>query len=157
MTKEDLYNKLTNFKYIRQKDNFKGKSINGEQKEFEGLFMELQYGKFIEKNEPKSNEKIESNDKLLESRDNKKNIEITNLNDIIKSDFDFDFNNIINPYTNHPFNQIRVNSNEESKNEDDKNEEKLKNIPESDESTGERKTYRIRRAIIFKRPAKEKE
>ena len=49
--KEDLYNKLNDFKYLKQQSKFEGKSINGEPKEIEGLFMELKCANLSDKNE----------------------------------------------------------------------------------------------------------
>ena len=169
--KEDLYNKLHDFKYIKQKDKFNGKDINGENKEMEGLFMDLQCGNLsikyekeeqnINRDNNNSNEKINSNDKFLDSSDNKKNTQLPTINNFIKykdyNEIDPEYENIINPYNNLPFKEIKKNKKEESKNEDNNNiEQKIGNIPE-EEYIGERKTYRIRRAILFKRPQTEKE
>ena len=170
ISKDIINNKYNNeFKYIKQKEIFKGKSINGDKKEIKGLFMDI-----ICDILPKSNEeiikikKIKENDEIKEdnikSPEKEKTIEIINIQNSteklkqkeeINDEIEPEYENIINPYNNMPFKQIRNMRREESKNEDN-NEERIRNI-QREINPSDKKTYRIRRAILFKRQKEEKE
>ena len=172
--KDDLENKFKELKYIKQEGNFNGKGINGEPKELKGLFIEINCDSLSEINfdiipNDKNNHNIEikeeqiilspekeNNDEIKSSSPNSK--EKLKTNAIQNYDLEPEYENIINPYNNMTFKQIRTLKTEEYKNNEGKNtEEKLRNINERIIGISDKKTYRIRRAILFKRPTGDKE
>lgn len=163
ISKDDLINKyMKNFKYIKQEDTFSGKGINGEPKDIKGLYLDINIEQLLENNKDKdiinTNEIIDSKEKMLISPTKNEMNEINSfpnskeklkLNEE-KQEYDIEpeYGNIINPYNDIPFKQIRNFRREENKNEENNNDKiLLRNIPGR-----EIKTYRIRRAILFKRP-----
>ena len=163
--RDDLINKyMKKFKYIKQEDTLSGKGINGEPKEIKGLYLNINIEKLLEYNQDKdiinniNNEIIDSKEKMLISPTKNEIKEINSfpnskeklkLNEE-KQEYDIEpeYGNIINPYNDIPFKQIRNFRREENKNEENNNDKiLLRNIP-----CREIKTYRIRRAILFKRP-----
>lgn len=149
--KERLNNKFKEFKYLTQEEIFSGKDINGKPKEIKGLFTGIQCEKI-------SNIFISNKNKLPINKTENiiQNKEKLKLNVKQQDDIEPEYGNIMNPYSNVPFNlQItlkkELNMNGE-RIESKKEEEKLRNMPQR-----EIKTYRIRRAVLFKRPDQEKE
>ena len=174
--KDEIEKKFNEFKYIKQEGNFKGKGINNEPKELKGLFMDINCDTLSEINNDiipidKINDNIEIKEEQIilspakEEKDENKNISPnskeklrTNANVIQNDDLEPEYENIINPYNNMTFKQIRTLKREEYKNDND--EEKWRSINERGINTADKRTYRIRRAILFKRPSgeeKEKE
>ena len=172
--KDELQNKFKEFKYIKQEGNFNGKGINNEPKELKGLFMDIYCDTLSEINNDiipidKINNNIEIKEEQIilspakEEKDEIKSIspdskEKFRTNVIQNDDLEPEYENIINPYNNMTFKQIRTLKREEYKN--DNNEERLRSTNERGINPGDKRTYRIRRAILFKRPSgeeKEKE
>ena len=173
--KDEIEKKFNEFKYIKQEGNFKGKGINNEPKELKGLFMDINCDTLSEINNDiipidKINDNIEIKEEQIILSPAKEEEEIknispnskeklrTNVNVIQNDDLEPEYENIINPYNNMTFKQIRTLKREEYKN--DNEEEKLRSINERGINTADKRTYRIRRAILFKRPSgeeKEKE
>lgn len=155
----ELKNKFNNeFKYIKQEGIFSGKGIKGEPKNLQCLFMQIQCEKLLD-----SNQYIIEKNKIFISPQKEKNNEINNfvndkeklkLNKTNESDIEHEYQNMINPYDGIPFKQVRTMKLEEDKNDNNKNDNKPKNKP------GEKreiKIFRIRRAVLFKRPNETKE
>ena len=174
--KDEIEKKFNEFKYIKQEGNFNGKGINNEPKELKGLFMDINCDTLSEINNDiipidKINDNIEIKEEQIilspakEEKDENKNISPnskeklrTNVNIIQNDDLEPEYENIVNPYNNMTFKQIRTLKREENKNNND--EENLRSINERGINTADKRTYRIRRAILFKRPSgeeKEKE
>ena len=155
----ELKNKFNNeFKYVKQEGIFSGKGLKSEPKNLQCLFMQIQCEKLLD-----SNQYIIEKNKIFISPQKEKNNEINNfvndkeklkLNKTNESDIEHEYQNMINPYDGIPFKQVRTMKLEEDKNDNNKNDNKLKNIP------GEKreiKIFRIRRAVLFKRPNETKE
>ena len=173
--KDEIEKKFNEFKYIKQEGNFNGKGINNEPKELKGLFMDINCDTLSEINNDiiqieKINDNIEIKEEQIILSPAKEEEEIknispnskeklrTNVNVIQNDDLEPEYENIINPYNNMTFKQIRTLKREENKNNND--EENLRSINERGINTADKRTYRIRRAILFKRPSgeeKEKE
>ena len=173
--KDEIEKKFNEFKYIKQEGNFNGKGINNEPKELKGLFMDINCDTLSEINNDiipieKINDNIEIKEEQIILSPAKEEEEIKNIspnsqeklrtnNNIIQNDdLEPEYENIINPYNNMTFKQIRTLKREENKNGND--EENLRSINERGINTADKRTYRIRRAILFKRPSgeeKEKE
>ena len=173
--KDEIEKKFNEFKYIKQEGNFNGKGINNEPKELKGLFMDINCDTLSEINNDiipieKINDNIEIKEEQIILSPAKEEEEIknispnsqeklrTNVNVIQNDDLEPEYENIINPYNNMTFKQIRTLKREENKNNND--EENLRSINERGINTTDKRTYRIRRAILFKRPSgeeKEKE
>ena len=173
--KDEIEKKFNEFKYIKQEGNFNGKGINNEPKEIKGLFMDINCDTLSEINNDiipieKINDNIEIKEEQIILSPAKEEEEIKNispnsqeklrtkLNVIQNDDLEPEYENIINPYNNMTFKQIRTLKREENKNGND--EENLRSINERGINTADKRTYRIRRAILFKRPSgeeKEKE
>ena len=173
--KDEIEKKFNEFKYIKQEGNFNGKGINNEPKELKGLFMDINCDTLSEINNDiipidKINDNIEIKEEQIILSPAKEEEEIknispnskeklrTNVNVIQNDDLEPEYENIINPYNNMTFKQIRTLKREEYKNDND--EEKLRSINERGINPSDKRTYRIRRAILFKRPSgeeKEKE
>ncbi len=173
--KDEIEKKFNEFKYIKQEGNFNGKGINNEPKELKGLFMDINCDTLSEINNDiipieKINDNIEIKEEQIILSPAKEEEEIknispnskeklrTNVNVIQNDDLEPEYENIINPYNNMTFKQIRTLKREENKNGND--EENLRSINERGINTADKRTYRIRRAILFKRPSgeeKEKE
>ena len=173
--KDEIEKKFNEFKYIKQEGNFNGKGINNEPKELKGLFMDINCDTLSEINNDiipieKINDNIEIKEEQIILSPAKEEEEIKNIspnsqeklrtnNNIIQNDdLEPEYENIINPYNNMTFKQIRTLKREENKNGND--EENLRSINERGINPSDKRTYRIRRAILFKRPSgeeKEKE
>lgn len=168
--KDEIEKKFNEFKYIKQEGNFNGKGINNEPKELKGLFMDINCDTLSEINNDiipieKINDNIEIKEEQIILSPAKEEEEIKNIspnsqeklrtnNNIIQNDdLEPEYENIINPYNNMTFKQIRTLKREEYKNDND--EEKLRSINEKGINTADKRTYRIRRAILFKRPSGE--
>ena len=164
VSKEELKNKFNNeFNYIKQEGIFSGKGIKGEPRKLKGLFMKIQCEILPNlKSSILSTNKINNfnNDKnilvsSLKENNNKINNEFNNKEKLYRNrteqdNIEYEYENMINPYDGIPFKQARTIKIEEDKNNNN-NEIKLRNLPER-----EIKTYRIRRAILFKRPTETK-
>ena len=156
----ELKNKFNNeFNYIKQEAIFSGKGIKGEPKKFQGLFMQIQCEKLSE-----SNQNMIQKNKILISPKKENNNEINNFinskeklnsNETDKKgeyDMEHEYQNMINPYDGIPFKQVRTIKSEEDKNDDNNtSEKKLRITPKR-----EIKIFRIRRAVLFKRPTETK-
>ena len=171
ITKNDLENKFKGFNYIKQEEDFSGKGINGEPKELKGLFMEINcellsnFNDDIipidiinENNEVKESQSMspqkENNNEIKDiSPNSKEKLKSIKPNQITSHEIEPEYEDIINPYNNLPFKQIKNMRIEEDKNNDDK----LKSLNEKEINSPDKKTYRIRRAILFKKPSGDKE
>ena len=174
ISKEILGNKFNEFTFIKQQEKFKGKGINGERKEIQGLLIDIKCEALSQSKEEDIipiktvNKNNELNDIKLISPNKDKKVEVIKvqnskekltLNEIINDEIEPEYENIINPYNNIPFKLIRNMRREEFKNELEENNNGgiLGNIPEREIGSNYKKTVRIRRAILFKKHGEEKD
>ena len=155
--KNALLNKFKEFKYLKQEEIFIGKDINGESKEIKELFMKIKCEILSKLNQDLICINKNNNNELNIDIQNSK--EKLKYNEVQKIEIEPEYENFINPYNNIPFKQLIALRKKEIKNEDKKEEkekvEKIKDKNGKEINFVDKKTYRIRRAILFKKPSEE--
>ena len=149
--KNALLDKLKKFKYIKQEEIFIGKDINGESKEIKELFMKI-----------KCEILSKLNQDLIcinKNNNNELNIDIQNSKEKLKYNEVQKIEIEPEPYNNIPFKQLIALRKKEIKNGDQKEQkekvEKIRDKNGKEINFVDKKTYRIRRAILFKKPSEE--
>ena len=155
--KNDLLNKFNEFKYIKQEEIFIGKDINGKPKQIKELFMKIKCEILSKLNEDLIYvNKINNNELNIDIQNSKEKLKYDKIQ---KIEIEPEYENFINPYNNIPFKQLIALRKKEIKNEDKKEQkekvEKIKDKNEQGINFIDKKTYRIRRAILFKKPSVE--
>ena len=157
ISKNALLNKFKEFKYLKQEEIFIGKDINGKPKQIKELFMKIKCEIL-----PKLNQdliyinKINNNELNIGFQNSKEKLKYDKIQ---KIEIEPEYENFINPYNNIPFKQLIALRKKEIKNGDKKEQkekvEKIRDKNGKEINFVDKKTYRIRRAVLFKKPSEE--